>query len=238
MTNYSAHLKLKVQAEKKLAATLDNSVKSVGKEIYNMANESLAGAERALWYLSCITPGYTDVCRAQQIEDYRWFTSRIEVLRRDDVILDMVEIYFKRSINQLSQLEQKSLFQKIAKDLVKVATNHATDTLSENTLAYFLALAVLGTSSFREKIEKIIIKSAGYSIAGASFYGKIQLAALAARKLKNTHPEYYYDLYRNNIEMLYVLIEQPMSKILYLIDSGSDKEEEIVFLINDIVRKK
>ena len=96
---------------------------------------------------------------------------------------------------------------------------------------------VLSSRDFKDAYAKSIIKNSGYIISSASLYGQVQIAALAARKLKNLHPAYYWDLYSNNIEMVYHIIEEPMSKIMYLIDSGSNNVEELTFLINDLVRK-
>ena len=81
------------------------------------------------------------------------------------------------------------------------------------------------------------MKTVGSIVGAASFYGKVQISAMAARRLKATQPKYYWDLYNNDMEMLYHLIEVPMSNILYLIDSGSTDEEEIIFMVNELVRK-
>lgn len=47
MTNFSAYLKLKTESDKNLAKVLERSVKAVGKTIYEMATDTLAGSERA-----------------------------------------------------------------------------------------------------------------------------------------------------------------------------------------------
>lgn len=238
MTNYSAYLKLKTESDKNLAKVLDRSVKAVGQTIYEMATDTLAGSERASWYLSCLVPGHSETCRELAIEDYRWLKSRVEILNRNDIILDMVELYFKRKISKINQPVERSFYLEIGEYLSGLAADEASGTLSKNTLTYFLALAVLSSSEFKDAYAKAIIKSSGTIVSLSSFYGKVQIAALAARRLKSTHPEYYWDLHRNNIEMVYHIIEESMKKILYLVDSGSNDEDNILYLVSELMRKK
>ena len=177
------------------------------------------------------------MCAEIKHEDVRYILSKKETLTRPDVVLDMVEIWFKRKVDQLTDKDERSLLVKIARHLVGIAVDKATDNLGNYTLAYFLALLVLSSRDFKDATMKSIIKNSGYIVSAAGVYGKVQKAALAARKLKILHPDYYWDLYKNNLEMLYYIIEEPMSKIINLLDSGSDNAEEITFLINDLVRK-
>lgn len=234
MDNYSSYLKLKIKSDRKLASILDKAVNQVGQNLYDMASDALAGAERATWYLSCLTPGYADVCREQSHEDIRYFYGLYQAARREDVILDMVEIYFKKEIVQISDSAEQSLLASVAQYFADIASER----LNKQTLAYFLAIIVLSSGDFKEAVVKAITKSMGTVIGAVSFYGKVQNAALSARKLKTLHPEYYWELYNNKIEMLYHLIESEMSKIIYFIMSGSNDEEELLFLIRELVRNK
>jgi hypothetical protein len=64
-------------------------------------------------------------------------------------------------------------------------------------------------------------------INGVVVYSKAQIASLAANKLKFQDSAYYQALYKENLEMLYFLIEPQMTKIIYQVESG-DKNEEII----------
>lgn len=70
-----------------------------------------------------------------------------------------------------------------------------------------------------------------------SFYGKMQKAAMAARRLKNIEPEYYWELYNEKIESLYFLIEPEMSKIIYMTNSGYYNEDDVIYLLNQVLKK-
>ena len=72
---------------------------------------------------------------------------------------------------------------------------------------------------------------------GTTLYAKAQIAASAANRLKFQDPAYYQALYKENIEMLYFLIEPQMSEIIYQINSGDNNEEKIGDALYEILRK-
>ncbi|MBN3129217.1 hypothetical protein H4F63_17505 [Pectobacterium brasiliense] len=65
----------------------------------------------------------------------------------------------------------------------------------------------------------------------------MQKAAMAARRLKNIEPEYYWELYNEKIESLYFLIEPEMSKIIYMTNSGYYNEDDVIYLLNQVLKK-
>jgi len=68
-------------------------------------------------------------------------------------------------------------------------------------------------------------------------YAKAQVAASAANRLKFQDPLYYQALCKENIEMLYFLIEPQMSEIIYQVNSGDNNEEKIAGALYEILRK-
>ena len=72
---------------------------------------------------------------------------------------------------------------------------------------------------------------------GATLYTKAQTAASAANRLKFQDPAYYQALSRENIEMLYFLIEPQMSEIIYQVKSGDNNEEKIADALYEILKK-
>ena len=71
----------------------------------------------------------------------------------------------------------------------------------------------------------------------AAFYSKAQIAAMASSKLKFQDPEYYNLLLREKIEMLYVLIEPQISRIMYEVQSGGNNEEVIGDAFYEILKR-
>ncbi|OAT75485.1 hypothetical protein A9B99_14310 [Mangrovibacter phragmitis] len=74
-------------------------------------------------------------------------------------------------------------------------------------------------------------------IAGTSIYGKAHFAACAVNRLRFQDLEYYHLLYKENLEMLYFIIEPHMKKIIYQIQSGDNKPEVIGDALYEILKK-
>jgi len=55
-----------LQANKILAMKLDNAVDAVGKQVAEQVKSIGAGATRALFYTSCFTDEYNDICLRQK----------------------------------------------------------------------------------------------------------------------------------------------------------------------------
>ncbi|YCH30037.1 hypothetical protein M1D48_18195 [Erwinia sp. D4-22] len=72
---------------------------------------------------------------------------------------------------------------------------------------------------------------------GTTLYAKAQVAASAANTLKFLDHSYYQALCKENIEMLYFLIEPQMSEIIYQVNSGDNNEEKIADALYEILRK-
>lgn len=70
-----------------------------------------------------------------------------------------------------------------------------------------------------------------------TLYAKAQVAASAANRLKFQDSSYYQALCKENLEMLYFLIEPQMSEIIYQVNSGDNNEEKIADALYEILRK-
>lgn len=184
-----------------------------------------------VWFL--LFDDYKDVCRQLRQEDTRMLLSIRQVYQRKDVVLDMVEIYFKIKLSRISSPGQNKVMQTIIEKLA----NHASEKFSKLSVAYTIAKLITESQDFKESHINIINKSSLVAVNVLSFYGKMQKAALSARKLQFSDPNYYAALYKENLELLYFMIEPEMNKIIYLTNSGSSDEEEIIFLMNKILTK-
>ena len=100
-----------LQANKILALELDHALKDVGKDVSNQIERIGAGATRVLYYTSCFTDEYQDVCQKQKIEDIRFKNGVIYFLRQGNVAYDMLKIYFEeifryKTSEQLERIKQ------------------------------------------------------------------------------------------------------------------------------------
>ncbi|MEG7493049.1 hypothetical protein V6E43_16835, partial [Enterobacter hormaechei] len=69
---HSEEIIRQLQSQKILAMKLDRAVRDVGEEVKSHLNNIGAGAQRLLYYTSCFTDEYYDVCTRQNLEDERY----------------------------------------------------------------------------------------------------------------------------------------------------------------------
>lgn len=84
-----------LQANKILALKLDHALTGVGKTVSNQIQTIGAGATLALYYTSCFTDEYQDICQQQKTEDIRFAKGIYYILRREDIVYEMLRIYFE-----------------------------------------------------------------------------------------------------------------------------------------------
>ncbi|QTF07783.1 hypothetical protein HC231_07420 [Brenneria izadpanahii] len=228
-----SYLKLKMQADRTIALNIEKALIQIKKDTINTAHNVSAGAQRVSWYSSCLFDDYKDVCKTLRQEDTRMLLAVRQVYQRSDVILDMVEIYFKMKLRRISEAGQHKIMLTITEKLA----NHASSKFAKLSVASIIAKLITESHDFKTSHISIINKSSLVAVNVLSFYGKMQNAALSARRLEFADPSYYFGLYKENLELLYFMIEQEMSKIIYLTSAGSSSEEEIIFLINKILMK-
>lgn len=228
-----SYLKMKLQADRNIALDLEKALRVIQQDALNTARGLSSGAERLSWYGSCMFEDYRDVCKQLTQEDMRMLSTLRQVYRRHDVVLDMVEIYFRKKLSRISEQGQ----QKIINAIIDKGIKYASEKAGKTALALLIAQLITASHKFRTSHINLINTTSLTAVRVISFYGKMQKAALSTRKLRFNDAEYYFDLYNQNLELLYFLIEPEMTKIIFMIKSGSNKEDEIIYLMNEMLSK-
>lgn len=83
---YSKEIITYLQSNNILALKLDHALTGVGNAVSNQIETIGAGARRALYYTSCFTKEYQDVCQQQKTDDLRFKNGIIYFLLHDDVV--------------------------------------------------------------------------------------------------------------------------------------------------------
>ncbi|WP_235192742.1 hypothetical protein [Erwinia mallotivora] len=113
--------------------------------------------------------------------------------------------------------------------LTKCLANYRSSRLTKMAIANTLSIIIVNSFSFK---NEVMIKLNRYSfviVTAASLYGKVQMAAFAARKLRSISSHLYNALYMNNMEMLYFLVGAKINKAL--VDSAGLRGEERIISI-------
>ncbi|MCT2385529.1 hypothetical protein [Erwinia pyrifoliae] len=227
----SSIIKFRTTSERDAAIALDKAVNDVSSNSVGTLEDIKAGVERASWYSSCLFDKYDDVCSGLKGEDRRFIKAIFEIYKRRDIIADMIRMYIEAELKTADRSEIQSIDAKLAKNLVGYSGGKLTKTAIANSLS------ILIVNAFHFKNE-VLVRLNKYSIAivtVASFYGKVQVAALAARRLRQLSPGLYQVFYSNNIEMLYFLMSDSIDKAL-INSTGLSGEERFISIIRNLAR--
>ncbi|MBJ7221473.1 MULTISPECIES: hypothetical protein [unclassified Brenneria] len=225
----SEYLKSKMGADRVIASQLESITKKLKDNTISLTTDLYSGIERTSWYSSCLFEKYNDVCQELQYEDVRMVGAIKEVFKRDDVILDMVKIYIEYLMKDFDESKQKA----IAKAILGVTSEIATNRAIKESISYVLAKFISTTLNFKTSLRKTINQTSYWVITAIAFYSKVQKAAMSARHLRDTNPALYGLFYSQNLEMLYFLIE-PILPVYYSMSSTS--EEDVIKMINGIIK--
>ncbi|HBH7064794.1 TPA: hypothetical protein KWI17_000144 [Enterobacter cloacae] len=232
------YLQLKMQSNKQLAIALTNSLRDMHEDHMETLEKVKQGTQRLVSYGACLMPDeyYRNACRDTWREDKRLVLALGEIYNRKDVTLDMVEIYFRKTLNRLGEQKSKDLITNIH-NLFGKAAEHASAKASKLALSFTLANLIINSRDFKQNHIRLVNSFSTWFVNGATLYSKAQVAASAANRLKFQDPQYYQALYKENIEMLYFLIEPQMSEIIYQVNSGDNNEQVIGDALYEMLRK-
>jgi hypothetical protein len=192
-----------VQSNKILALKLDHAFTGVGKAVSNQIETIGAGATRALYYTSCFTDEYQDVCQQQKIEDIRFSKAVAHVIQHGNVVYDMLKIYFE----EIFKYKTSDQIEHIKQMLMAVNVYIAASSLTGAGFALAVASAVAIGMNLSLDMSALVGGKAGGLVGVAGIYGVVQKAADSARRLHYTYPAYYAALYVQELEMMYFLVE-------------------------------
>lgn len=228
----SSLIKERTRNERDAAIALERAMNGVKDNTMDTITNVKLGVKRASWYSSCFFDKYKDVCSELKAEDARFIKSILEIYKRKDIIADMLKMYIETELKRCNIFDAKTI-RSIDVRLTKALTGYSGKKFTSAALANSLSIAIVNSFSFK---NDVIMKINKYSIAivtAASFYGKVQTAALAARKLRQLSPELYQNLYNNNMEMLYFLISEKIDKAL-INSTGLRGEDKFISIIKSL----
>ena len=206
------YAKMRVQSERNIALALTKALREIhGTNMQTIESVKL-GAERMINHGSCLIPDdyYRDTCRELINEDRRLVLSLAEIYNRNDVALDMVEIYFRTTLKRLGEQKSITLRDYLIKAVGERAYEYA-EKASKLALSLTIAKLIISSGEFQASHMRMVSSLSSMFINGAVVYSKAQ--------------------------MLYFLIEPQMTKIIYQIESGGNNEEIIGDALYELLKK-
>ncbi|MFC7779202.1 MULTISPECIES: hypothetical protein [Pantoea] len=206
---YHSDLILKgIKADELMASQLEKALIGVKDQVLQQASKIGDGATRLVYYTSCFTDNYQDVCAKLKEEDLRFLDGIAEVVKRRDIIFRLVHIYFE-GIFRFKTREQLSA---INSGLLKAGVIISSNTLNNQTFVIGITTAVCLGIGFNSSIVAWTGKTAALTVTGLGLYGIVQQAADSAERLRLQAPMYYQALHMQRLEMMYFLIEPTFMK--------------------------
>ena len=200
---YSNEVIRYLQSNKILALKFDHALTGVGKAVASHIETTGAGAKRALYYASCFTDEYQDVCQQQKTEDIRFRNGVIRLIQHGNVVYDMLKIYFE----EIFKYKTSAQIEHIKKMLMAVNVHIAASSLTSAGFALATASAVAFGMNLSLDMSALAGGRAAGVFAGFGVYGVVQKAADSAHRLHYIYPSYYAALYAQELEMMYFLVE-------------------------------
>jgi len=192
-----------LQANRILALKLDHVFSGVGQQVTNQVEALGKGATRLLYYTSCFTDEYNDVCQQQKTEDLRFRNAVIRIIRQADVVYEMLRIYFE----EIFKYKTNEQLEHIKKALMAVNVHIAASTLTNAGYALAVATGVRIGLNLSVQLSGITGRAAGTTVGVVATYGLVQKAADSAHRIQVRYPAYYSALYMQELEMMYFLVE-------------------------------
>ncbi|WP_318372479.1 hypothetical protein [Enterobacter sp.] len=221
-----------LQANKILALKLDHAVSAVGQQFTNQIDTLGKGATRLLYYTSCFTDEYNDVCQQQKTEDIRFRDAIYKVLRHGDVVYDMLRIYFE----EIFKFKTSEQIKHIKQSLIAVNVHIAASALTSAGFTLAVASSVRIGLNLSLEISTLAGAWTSRGIVAVGVYGVIQKAADSANRLHIHYPAYYFALYAQRLEMLYFLIE-PVLQQAGAIEAQWASDNDLVGIIRGMIQR-
>lgn len=228
---YNSEITRYFQANKILALNLEKTLMTIEKTVSNQIETISAGAIRALYYTSCFTDNYQDVCQKQKSEDIRFTKGVYHILRREDVVYQMLRIYFE----EIFRYKTSAQLEHIKKILIAVNIHIAANSLTNTVFALAVAASVAVGMNLSLELSAQIGGWTSRGIVAVGLYGVVQKAADSAHRLSFAYPAYYTALYIQELEMMYFLIE-PLFKRAEAFQAQWASDEDIADIITRMVR--
>lgn len=227
---YSNEVISYLQSNKILALKLNHALTGVGKAVSNQIDTIGAGAKRALYYTSCFTDEYQDVCQQQKSEDIRFRHGVIHLLKHGNVVYDMLKIYFE----EIFKYKTSDQIEHIKQILMAVNIHIAASYLTKTGFVLATATSVAVGMNLKLDLSALAGRAAGTVVTVAGLYGVVQKAADSAHRLHFAYPAYYAALYAQELEMMYFLVEPLFERAGAFKQSTSD--EGIADIITRMIR--
>jgi hypothetical protein len=157
---------------------LDQAVRAVGEEVKSHLSNIGAGAQRLLYYTSCFTDEYYDVCTRQNLEDARFRKGIFHLVSRWNIVFDLINTYVEELVKNYSPKELSAIKHALMRANVHISTSTLTSySFSAGVTSTICLYVTLPPSGLN-----VVSGLTGAAIGGLGIYGIVQKAADSAHR--------------------------------------------------------
>lgn len=220
-----------LQSNRILALKLDRALTGVKEQVADHVTILGAGATHLIYYSSCFTDEYQDVCQKEKTEDLRFRDGVLHLLQHGGVVYDMLKIYFE----EVFKNKTNDQIEYIKKMLMAVNIHIAASSLTSYGFALAVTTYVCVGMNLSIELSTLTGRWAARGLFPVGVYGIIQKAADSAHSLQVTWPAYHAALYAQELEMMYFLIE-PVFVRAGALDAKWASDSTVAKIITRMVR--
>lgn len=110
---YSEEIIKQPGTDKELAVRLDKALIGVKEGVQYYVNGLGDATTRLLYYTSCLTENYQDVCKKLGSEDVRFICALYELVKHRNVMFRMLNIYIETLLKNKSDVEKKTILENL-----------------------------------------------------------------------------------------------------------------------------
>lgn len=217
----SDYLRARFQHDRHLALSLQHGFERVMQSAEDVSSALYSGLERISWYSSCFIPGYDAVCDELLSEELRTLYSIQSLFKHHDVIRQMLFLYFKSVCDDIKEGNPEGAARQFVANGTYLAGSTFTAKMTRHAFAYSISSALAQSEIIQKTVIQRLAAKTHTAVQALQLYGFQQKAALSARKLKATDPDYYWILYQAKMEMLYYFIEPALAEIMNKVKQGA-----------------
>jgi len=159
---YSKSIIEKIGSDKELALRLDRAVAGVRDGAIEYLNNLGDATTRLLYYTSCFTDNYQDVCKRLGYEDLSFLEGVAQLVKHRDVIFRMVRIYIETMLHNKFNSQRKNILERI----IPFTTNYSVKQVSKNGLIYAVTSYICYGNNMNAAVQSAFMKKIGWGTGG------------------------------------------------------------------------
>lgn len=240
------------QSADAVLAYLDAFIKNSSEVVFETVENMQLGSERAFMTIApeiipelTLTPEYNNLINRYLAanreliltENKRMFLSIVLITRNQNIIVSLIQKTIEAALSAIPLESQEVILEHVKKYAINkgksVIANQSVKIATTIALTELISSILINKLSTSSIITGKIKTLTSATLTGLQIYAIIEKASRSARKLRRENAEIYNQLHKENMEMLYFLIEGKVKGLLISIKEKS-KEKISQFLVKTL----